>query len=345
MGTSETGAESPLVTIILPTYERARYLREAIDSALAQTFTNFVLSIGDNSSTGDTEAVVREYDDPRIRYTRHAENRGQQGNWLWLIETADTPYVASLHDDDVWNPDFLERLVPVIDAEPTVSMVFSDALLIDGESRPLVAESDELSHRTHRDRIPAGVLDLSLAETLRLVAVWNAPQPAFCAVIRRSAVMDTEFPEEIDPVYDLWLSYQIAMRGERFAFVPGRTTKYRWHSGSSTAAGWYAPEDEIFRRILADNAGLGRVAVEIRDYWTTIRWGRAVRMMESTATRDDSRAEFAAIAGDLAGAKGYVARAASGSALGWDALRGARVAIKTLRKGIGAIESAVRRTT
>ena len=115
------------ITVILPTFERADYIREAIESALAQTFTDFVLSIGDNSRDDNTEKVVAEYDDPRIRYRRHPRNLGQQGNWLNLIDTAETPLVASLHDDDVWHPDFLEQLVPPMLADPSISMAWADS--------------------------------------------------------------------------------------------------------------------------------------------------------------------------------------------------------------------------
>lgn len=321
---------SPLVTIILPTYERARYLREAIDSALAQTYENFVLSIGDNSRNDETEQVVRSYDDPRIRYRRHPENLGQQGNWLWLIGNAATPYVASLHDDDVWMPDFLERTVPLIDADPSVSMVFGDYDLIDADSRLIPDETEKLSHSSHRDRLPAGTLDLTLPEALRLVAVWNAPQPAYCAVLRRQAVLDTEFPATIDPVYDIWLSYQIARRGERFAYAPGRLTRYRWHPGSSTTTGWSAPEDEIFSRIICENSGMcpdgsdREVIGEIQDYWASIRWGRAVRMMASPDTRIPSRIEFQAASHHLPPAKRLVASLAAQSDTTWSAMRQVR---------------------
>lgn len=317
----------PQVTVILPTYERATYLREAIASALAQTYGDFVLSIGDNSRTADTEAVVREFDDPRIRYHRHPQNLGQQGNWLWLIHHADTPFVASLHDDDIWEPTFLEKTMPLIVDDPSVSMVFGDYLLIDEHGSPLPVETEALSASSHRDRLPGGRLDLDLVEALRLVAVWNAPQPAYCAVLRRDAVEATEFPPETDPVYDIWLSYQIARRGESFAYVPERITRYRWHPGSSTVTGWAEPEDEIFSRIIVENPDAGEVVEEIHDYWASIRWGRAVRMMESRATREASRAEFKAAASRLAGPKRVVATMASQSNRGWDLLRMVRMGL------------------
>ncbi len=321
--TRQRAGETPAVTIIVPTYERATYLRAALDSALAQTWGDFVLSIGDNSRTDFTEAVVREYDDPRIRYRRRPRNLGQQGNWLHLIDEADTPLVASLHDDDAWHPDFLERLVPPLLDDPSIAMSFADYWLIDAAGRRLVAETEELSASTHRDRLPGGRMQLPLADGLRLVAVWNAPQPAICAVMRRSAVLETFFPDDISPVYDLWLSTQLVERGEALYYVPERLTDYRWHSGSSTAAGWYRPEDEIFRGIVERHRELP-VAAEVRRYWASIQWGRGVRLMADPATKADSRRELRAAADALPPAKKAVAHVAGRSGLAWDGLRKVR---------------------
>ncbi|MEZ5321089.1 MAG: glycosyltransferase [Microthrixaceae bacterium] len=322
----------PSVTIVLPTYERAVFLPEAIESALGQTRGDFVLSIGDNSSDDESERIVAGYDDPRIRYRRHPENLGQMGNWLWLIDDADTPFVASLHDDDVWTPRFLERMLPPIEADPTVSMVFADYQLMDERGCDLPAETEALSARSHRDRLPAGTLDLTYPEMLRLIAVWNAPQPAYCAVLRRDAVVATDFLPEIDPVYDIWLSYQIARRGERVAYVPGRLTRYRWHPGSSTATGWARPEDEIFARILTENPAAGEVLREIEQYWSWIRWGRAVRMMAGPETRRESRIEFRGAATACASPfQRCIATLAAQSDRNWDAFRRLRASVHRLR--------------
>lgn len=312
--------EAPRVTIVLPTYERAQYLRAALDSALAQTMPDFEILIGDNSRSDDTEAIVRTYDDPRIRYVRHPENLGQQGNWLWLIEHAETPLVASLHDDDVWLPNFLADLLPHIEHDPSVSMVFSDFDVIDENGVVLADASEDLRARSHRAALPAGKLDLDLAAALRLVAVWNAPQPAYCAILRQSAVLDTPFPAAIDPVYDIWLSYQIARRGEAFAFAPGIHTRYRWHAGSSTFTGWAAQEDEIFSRIIVENRGLGEVIDEIERYWAHIRWGRGVRLMGDAERTTESRVYLRAAANRLDPARRIVASAAGHSAASWSAL-------------------------
>lgn len=265
---------SPLVTICLPHLRTGQVppsghrLRSGADVRQLRAFRSATTAAMTRPSRSSRSTTI-----PASPIGDTPTTLGQQGNWLWLIHNADTPRPASLHDDDVWQPDFLEKTVPVIDADPTVSMVFSDYELIDGDDRLLVDETEALTRQSHRDLLPVGPLDLSLPEALRLVAVWERRSP-YCAVLRREAVVATEFPDAIDPVYDIWLSHQIARRGERFAPVPGRLTRYRWHPGSSTTTGWSAPEDEIFSRIICENSDAGEVIGEIEAYWASIRWGR-----------------------------------------------------------------------
>ena len=163
-----------VVTIVMPTFQRADYVRHAIDSALAQTFDDFALSIGDNSRTDEIQDVVCSYDDPRIVYHRNAEDIGGQANWLAIVDRAETPLVASLHDDDAWHPDFLAKVVPPMLEHPDVGMTFADFCVMDADGMPLPELTAELSIRTRRDCLDTGRLDLDRAAGLRLVAVWNA---------------------------------------------------------------------------------------------------------------------------------------------------------------------------
>ena len=181
--------------------------------------------------------------------------------------------MASLHDDDVWHPDFLEKLVPPMLADPSVSMAFADFWVIDEHGDRLEEMTAAPARRTHRT-VPAREGCRKPSTTASGSSPCGTPQPALCAVIRRQAVLDTFFPDQISPVYDLWLSYQIVRRGEAFYFHPERLTDYRWHSGSSTSVGsWTGAEDEIFRRIIAENAS-SPVVAEVRRYWGSLKLGR-----------------------------------------------------------------------
>ena len=95
------------LTVGIPTYNRSGLLREAIESVLAQTFTDFRLIVSDNASDDDTAEVVRSFGDERIEYARSEHNIGAIGNFNRLIELADTEFLMLLPDDDFLYPDHL----------------------------------------------------------------------------------------------------------------------------------------------------------------------------------------------------------------------------------------------
>lgn len=309
------------VSILLPTYERARYLRRAIDSVLAQSFTDFELLIGDNSCGDETEAVVRAYRDPRIVYRRHPRNLGPQGNWLDLVGRASSDLVATLHDDNTLHSEFLAALVQPLLADASIAMAFADFEVIDADDRTIDDASVELAARTHRDRLNEGRFCPDISAGLRLVAVWNAPNPSICAVARRAEILATTFPARYEPLYDLWLSYQLARRGSAFYFVRRKLARFRVHSGSTTNAGYAEPEDRLFAAILDENPEAGVVLDEIRRYWSMIRWGRAKRLMHDRGQRAISRQTFSAAAPALSPARRVLASIAGNSDVGWTLLR------------------------
>jgi len=99
----------------MPVYNGEPYIREALDSLLAQTFTDFELIISDNASTDNTETICREYatKDPRIRYIRQPENRGAIANFKFVLEQARGEYFMWAAADDVWDSRWIEILLPV----------------------------------------------------------------------------------------------------------------------------------------------------------------------------------------------------------------------------------------
>jgi glycosyltransferase involved in cell wall biosynthesis len=110
----------PVVSVGLPVYNGERYLREAIESVLAQTFEDLELVICDNASTDGTEAICREYEarDPRVRYQRNRENLGAARNFNLAFELARAPYFKWIAADDAIEPRFLERTLERLEAEP-----------------------------------------------------------------------------------------------------------------------------------------------------------------------------------------------------------------------------------
>ena len=122
------------VTIAIPTYNRAdRFLRSAIECALSQTWADLDILVSDNCSTDDTEAVVRSYDDPRIRYVRQDVNIGANSNFNYCVDHAEGEYLLLFHDDDAIDPDMIESCMLAAEGQPDVGLIRTGTRLIDGD--------------------------------------------------------------------------------------------------------------------------------------------------------------------------------------------------------------------
>ena len=126
----------PQVSIGMPVYNGAKFIHEALDSLLAQTFADFELIISDNASTDETEAICREYaaKDERIRYVRQTENRGALANFRFVLDEAVGEYFMFAAADDFWSPNWLEELLPLI-AKQDVVLAFGASVKTDSELR------------------------------------------------------------------------------------------------------------------------------------------------------------------------------------------------------------------
>jgi glycosyltransferase involved in cell wall biosynthesis len=128
----------PKVSIGLPVYNGEDYVGIAVESLLAQTFTDFELVIVDNASTDRTGEMCRAFAarDRRVRYVRNETNIGGGPNQNRAFDLANAaPYFKWAAHDDVHAPEFLERTVAVLDSDPSVVLAFARANRIDAEGR------------------------------------------------------------------------------------------------------------------------------------------------------------------------------------------------------------------
>jgi len=125
----------PLISIGIPTYERAGTLLRAVESALAQTYRYIEVVVYDDGSGDATEAVVRELAarDGRLRYLRSPQNRGLAENHNLLFAEMVGEYVMLLSDDDWLEPTYVERCLAVLRADSDLVLVCGQALYLDGE--------------------------------------------------------------------------------------------------------------------------------------------------------------------------------------------------------------------
>lgn len=130
------------ISIGLPIYNGEKFLKEAIDSILNQTFEDFELIISDNASTDNTEAICREYaaKDSRIRYYRNQQNLGAAKNYNNVFELSKSKFFKWANHDDIHAPEFLEKCLNALEQNSSAVLAFPKSILID-------------EHGEHTDRL------------------------------------------------------------------------------------------------------------------------------------------------------------------------------------------------
>src|ERR1700726_3052082 len=128
---------TPLVSIGIPVFNAQRYLREALDSLIAQDYENIELVISENASTDGTAAICREYAarDPRVRYERAEMNQGAVWNFNRVYSLARGTYFMWAAFDDLRAPSYVRRCVERLEAQPSAVLCCTDVRLIDEAGR------------------------------------------------------------------------------------------------------------------------------------------------------------------------------------------------------------------
>ena len=125
-----------LVSIIMPSYNTARFIKETIDSVLAQTYQNWELIIVDDCSTDNTDEIVSAYNDERIRYLKNEKNSGAAVSRNYALREAKGKWIAFLDSDDLWSPDKLEKQIGFMESKG-YGFSYTEYSLIDENSDPL----------------------------------------------------------------------------------------------------------------------------------------------------------------------------------------------------------------
>lgn len=243
----------PPVTIIIPTYNRANYLREALQSALAQTYQNLEVLVFDDASPDNTSSVVAEFSaDPRLSYMRNQSNLGIIGNWQTAIKAATGDFFCILHDDDTLEPGFIESLLSPLLNDEKLILSCCDVWEMNERGLRLTKESEESSLRWKRNELKQERL-----EDFVYSAAIDQSIPIGATLFRRSLVKPEFVSEQAQGAIDIWFIYQCAKTGYGAYYIPKRLMNYRAHSeGMSQSGRWrqYSVEGDLFRyeQILTD---------------------------------------------------------------------------------------------
>ena len=181
-----TPSNEPLVSIIIPTYERPAYFREALSSVVHQTYRNLDIFVTDNSHNQETKHVYETAfaSDPRITYEHHPEYDAK-GNWdrALAYDNPDAAYVNWLMDDDTFYPQKIEQMMEAFLHYPDITLVTSARQLVDAAGRPLPAEAWSRPLVDTTTRIPGREMG-----SLMLRCMTNFVGEPTTALIKKSAM-------------------------------------------------------------------------------------------------------------------------------------------------------------
>lgn len=126
----------PLISVVMTSYNHQRYISEAIESVLCQTFDDIELIIVDDASRDGSQDIILQYQqtDPRIRFVFHKENMGISKTTNDGFASAHGEYIAYMQSDDIWMLDKLEKQLQVLNKNESL-IVWSDAAIINGSGR------------------------------------------------------------------------------------------------------------------------------------------------------------------------------------------------------------------
>jgi glycosyltransferase involved in cell wall biosynthesis len=204
--------------VLLPVYNGAAYIAEAIESILAQTFRDFSLVIYEDGSTDDTLATIKRYDDPRIELRALAANRGRAPNLADGVQRTESDYIARMDADDVASSDRFEKQVAFLDRNPSIDLLGTNVVFFSesGETVGIQPECHE---------------DIEIA----LLFGFTMLHPT--VMMRNSALKSGGF--NYDPAlrdsedYDLWVRM---VRSRRFHNLQEPLLSMREHPAKETVA-------------------------------------------------------------------------------------------------------------
>lgn len=251
----EQTRKAPLVSVLLPTYNRARFLPAALDAIAGQTFTDWELVVVDDGSTDDTQAIIEAFASGAtqpVTYLKQ-ENAGAYAARNTALGQAKATYVAFYDSDDLWLAHHLANSVTALEASPDVDWVYSacrivdfdrgvvtdpDTFRIDGKPRPFLG--------LHVDQRGA----LRVFDDPRTVA-WSLLHGLYCglqnSVIRLAMFggrgFQTAYRNEAE---DQLHVVRALKRGHRLGYIDDVHVQYHVHGTNSSAA---AAEQDVDRQL------------------------------------------------------------------------------------------------
>ena len=220
----------PQVSVCIPTFNRAYFLAYAVNSVLAQSYTDFELIICDDGSTDNTPELVHQWQDSRIRYIQHQTNIGRSQNMRSGFNAASGNYFIKFDDDDALVPDFLEKTVAILETEATVDFVCTNHWIINQKNERVESATKENAAKWGKDKLQQGVIPDLITETFKYQSLQVGS-----TLFRHECLADVNYMRpEADGCEDFDLLVRLALAGKLGYFLPEFLMEYRMHGGQTS---------------------------------------------------------------------------------------------------------------
>ena len=246
----------PKVSVLMPIWNtREEHLREAMESILNQTFSDFeYLILNDSPDNTKLDEIVASYNDPRIRYARNEKNVGITPSRNKLLQMAEGEYIAIFDHDDISEPTRLEKQVAYLDAHPEIGVVGSWV-----------------------QEFPSGKLvrHLENDEEIRMGLMWGCVVPHSAAMVRRSVLEQhgIAYEERFSPSEDYALWCRLIPHTQ-FHYLPEVLFRYRMHANNTSKSQTTKMDNATYAIrafVKADNPALYEEYLQRADHITRVR--------------------------------------------------------------------------
>lgn len=223
----------PKVSVIVPNFNHAAFLRQRMDSILGQTFQDFEIILLDDASTDHSRDVLAEYvNRDNVRLFCNPVNSGSTFvQWNRGVQEAHGDYVWIAESDDYAAPDLLEKMVSCLDAHPNVGVAYCQSRIVDERGREEGVNGEYYRYldprRWHDDFINDGKLECARYHIFR-----NTIPNASAAVFRRSAYMAAGWADTRMRLAGDWLQWSRILMRSDVAYLASPMNYYRRHSGT-----------------------------------------------------------------------------------------------------------------
>lgn len=217
------------ISIITTSYNYEEYIKETIESVLAQTYTNWEMIIVDDGSKDNSINTIKEYckKDKRIKLYQHknAENKGIVESVKLGVEKSTTDWIVFLESDDTICPEYLETKIEVIKKHPDVKFIFNDVNMFGDKERikeyqkHFIISKGILSQYSYPTNLLKHFIGINLVPTFSVV------------MLNKEILKDIDYNVKFKPILDWYLWAQLAV-DNKFYYIDEKLTNWRMHKNS-----------------------------------------------------------------------------------------------------------------